>query len=79
MDTCPLCSSVHAGQCARRWAELWLLLATQEEEEDLEVMKVTLEERIPKHIVEQTTVEQNVDVPMPQVMKDTRDDGGYSK
>ena len=41
---------------ARRWPELWLLLATQEEE-DLEVIKVILEERIPKHIVEQTIVE----------------------
>ena len=40
----------------------------------IEVIKLTLEERIPKHIVEQIIVEQNVDVPMPQVMKDTRDE-----
>ena len=78
MDSCrygaacwrPLCLHVHAGRRARRWAEVWLLLATQEEE-DLEVIKVIPEERIPKHIVERTIVEQNVDVPMPQVMKDT--------
>ena len=38
------------------------------------MIKLTLEERIPKHIMEQTIVEQNVDVPMPQVMKDTRDE-----
>ena len=75
MDSCrcgaacwrPLCPYVRAGRRARRWA---LLLATQEEE-DLEVIKVILEERIPKHIVDQTIVEQNVDVPMTQVMKDT--------
>ena len=35
------------------------------------VIKVIPEERIPKHIVEQTIVEQNVDVPMPQFMNDT--------
>ena len=83
MDSCrygaacwrPLCHYVHAGRRARRWAEVWLLLAMQEEEEeeDLEVIKVISEERIPKHIVERTIVEQNVDVP------NTRDDGGYSK
>ena len=60
----PLCPY---GQCGRgraaRWAALWSLLAKQEVEDDLEVVKVILAEDGPERFVAQ-----DADVPVPPVV-----------
>ena len=54
----PLCPYGHSGRGrAARWVALWSLLAKQDEEDDLEVVKVILVR----------FVEQNADVPVPPV------------
>ena len=63
----PLCPYVHASRRARRWAELWTLFASQEEEDDLEVVKVISVEAVSERFTEQNAdvVLPIVDVPVP--------------
>ena len=60
----PLCPYGHSGRGrAARWAALWSLLAKQEVEDDLEVVKV-----IPAEDGSERFMEQDVDVPVPPVV-----------
>ena len=60
----PLFPYGHSGRGrAARWAALWSLLAKQEVEDDLEVVKV-----IPVEAGSERFVEQNADVPVPPVV-----------
>ena len=60
----PLCPDGHSGRGrTARWAAVWSLLAKQEVEDDLEVVKV-----IPAEDGSERFVEQNADVPMPPVV-----------
>ena len=60
----PVCPYGHSGRGrAARWAALWSLLAKQEVEDDLEVVKV-----IPVEAGSERFAEQNAGVPVPPVV-----------
>ena len=62
-----LCPDVHAVKRARRWAEVWVVLAEQDPREIVKEMDEVAKDISQEHMAE-GSVEQSDDLPVPQVM-----------